>query len=301
MCVCASILASATSVAGDGDEGAETDQDSGDETVGGSFGDGTVGSWAGDDEEDETPGGDGGLLEGAPTEPQPTCALEEASFRQNDFFESGAYEFRFVDLRFFRYRPDSGEAWIRMRHVCTYPDGTTTTEYVWQTTVDPDPRMLAESAYEDIQEEYVRPPVPALSPTTTGVVNLGMWLAVDEPPLDPISVTASAGRVSATTTAALTHTTFDMGDGSPIITCDRVGDPIPPDLIDTVEASPVCGHTYSSTNAGEPFEITITSHWAVSWTSNIGAGGDLGTMERTSTVPYPVLEIQTVGGPAGGD
>ena len=227
---------------------------------------------------------------------RPVCDYLDATFQRSGFSRSGLFEYRYIDQHFFRYRPSTGEAWIRMRYVCTDATGRTTTDYVWVGKADPDPRLLSESAFEQIKDKTVLVPVPALSPSSRGYVNLGMWLAIDEPRENPVSVTATAGNVSATTTAVLRQTLFDMGTGDPPIVCDGVGDPIPDDMLDSPEPSPVCGFTYVSTNDGVPYEVTVTAVWDVSWTSNIGLGGNLGVLERSTTVPYEVLQIQTVGG-----
>jgi hypothetical protein len=147
-----------------------------------------------------------------------------------------------------------------------------------------------------LYDEVVRQvplPEPALSPVGPGFVNLGMWLGVAEP--EPIAVTATAGSVWATTSAELVSTTFDMGDGTTVV-CDGAGDPIPESELESLEPSPVCGHTYTGVNGRKPFVVTITSTWRVSWTGSGGAGGDLGSLDRSSSIEYRVLEIQTVGG-----
>jgi hypothetical protein len=110
-----------------------------------------------------------------------------------------------------------------------------------------------------------------------------------------VSVTARAGGVWATTSAELVSTSFVMGDGAEVV-CDGVGDPIPASMMESLEPSPVCGHTYTSVNEREPFEVVITSTWRVSWVGSGGVGGDLGSLERESRLAYEVLEIQTVGG-----
>ena len=161
----------------------------------------------------------------------------------------------------------------------------------WRRVVAPDPGVLAESVYDEVVRQ-VPVPEPELSPVGPGFVNLGMWLAVAEP--EVVSVTARAGSVWATTSAALVSTTFDMGDGTVVI-CDGAGDPIPESKMDAVEASPVCGHTYTGVNGREPFVVTITSSWRVWWVGSGGAGGELGTLDRSSTLEYDVREIQTVG------
>ncbi len=72
----------------------------------------------------------------------------------------------------------------------TAPAGWSTGDIDWWTTSDPDPVLLLPGA----RREATRPitfPVPDLSPADEGVVNLGMWLAVQ--PAGPISVEARLG------------------------------------------------------------------------------------------------------------
>jgi hypothetical protein len=204
----------------------------------------------------------------------------------------GRYVFAYVDLLWWRLDPSTGEAWVRSWKTCQRGGEVTFDGTDWRRVTAPDPRVLAESVHDEVVRQ-VPVPEPALSPVGPGFVNLGMWLAVAEP--EPISVTATAGDVWATTSAELVSTTFDMGDGN-VVECDGAGDPIPTSQLDTVEQSPVCGHTYTGHNDRAPFVVTITSTWQVSWVGSGGAGGDLGTLDRSSSHEYQVLEIQTVGG-----
>lgn len=201
------------------------------------------------------------------------------------------YVFAYIDQLYWRIRPSTGETWVQAWRVCTRDGEEVSSTLDWRRVTAPDPRVLAESVYDEVVRQ-VPVPEPALSPVGPGFVNLGMWLAVTEPA--PISVTATAGSVWATTSAELESTTFDMGDGT-VVVCDGAGDPIPESQMDSLEPSPVCGHTYTGINGREPFVVTITSTWRVSWNGSGGVGGDLGGLDRASTIQYEVLEIQTVG------
>lgn len=204
---------------------------------------------------------------------------------------SGEYVYVFLDQNYWRLQPATGEVWVQTWRVCRRDGEVVSNTLAWRRVVGPDPRVLAESLYDEVVRQ-VPLPDPALSPVGPGFVNLGMWLAVVEPA--PVSVTATAGSSWATTSAELESTTFDMGDGS-VVVCAGAGDPIPPAQLDSLDPSPECGHTYTGVNGRRPFEITITSRWRVSWVGSGGAGGDLGTLDRSATLDYRVLEIQTVG------
>lgn len=84
---------------------------------------------------------------------------------------------------------------------------------------------------------------------------------------------------------------WNMGDGT-TVTCG----------IGTIRpkgggnnASPDCGHTYTSTSAGESsgsFTVTATSHWTISWV----AGGQQGTFpfELSDTAQLTMIESRPV-------
>lgn len=228
-----------------------------------------------------------------PTVPPVICewGSDQVHFR-NGRSESGEYRYTYIDLLYWRFRPATGEIWVQSMRICRQDGVQVSSGLEWRPVSGPDPEVLADTLYDEVTEQ-VPLPRPDLSPVGPGFVNLGMWLAVEEPA--PISVTARAGAVWATTTASLESTTFDMGDGT-VVTCDGAGDPIPDSKLDSVDESDDCGHTYTTLGPdGEPFTVTITSTWHVTWVGSGGTGGDLGTLDRTSSVEYEVLEIQTVG------
>jgi len=131
------------------------------------------------------------------------------------------------------------------------------------------------------------------SPEHGGFVNLGLWLAVGDP--GPISAHAAAGSVAATANASYVSTTFDFGNGD-AVTCAGTGTPIEhahPDL-DTTEQGP-CGYTYRRSSPDDaPYQLTISSTYAISYTST-GGSGSLGTITTSRTYAYDVDEIQTIG------
>jgi hypothetical protein len=131
------------------------------------------------------------------------------------------------------------------------------------------------------------------APEHGGYVNLGLWLAIDDPGL--ISAHAAAGSVAATAFAQHTSTHFDFGNGDGV-TCTGIGTPIEdvhPDL-DTTEEGP-CGYTYRQSSPEEsPYQLTISSTYAITYTST-GGSGSLGTITTSRTYSYDIDEIQTIG------
>ncbi len=132
-----------------------------------------------------------------------------------------------------------------------------------------------------------------------GIVNLGMWLAIANPA--PVSVTAGdpATGPFATTTATLTTSSWDMGNGD-TVECDGPGVPIVRDSDDwnSPDEGP-CGYTYTwHTPDDETYTITVTTTWTVTWIASGNRSGTAPTITRTAEFAYDVDEIQTVG--AGG-
>ena len=83
---------------------------------------------------------------------------------------------------------------------------------------------------------------------------------------------------------------IDPGDGSGAFTCTGQ----PPAFDPTRSASSQqssCTHVYDV--AGN-HEATATLVYDVSFTSNVGVDGDLGTIEASSTTPLTVNEAQAV-------
>lgn len=192
-----------------------------------------------------------------------------------------------------RYDDASGRYEYQVVADCTDatdPAGWSTGDIDWWEASDPDPGILLPGARREATKP-IGPPQPDLSPSTSGVVNLGMWLAVA--PAGPISVEARLGPdVWARTTATMTETSFDPGNGDPATTCEGNGTPIPPSAVESVEEGP-CGYTYRSPVDGGA--ITITSRWVVTWELSDGRTGADAPIEVTTVVPYDVDEIQTVG------
>jgi hypothetical protein len=159
-----------------------------------------------------------------------------------------------------------------------------------------DVEVLVSSAEQRVSEQL---PVPVLEmspdPSVGGTVNLGLWLAVEDP--GDVSVTASVGPVWASVTARYVRTSWSMGNGD-VVECDGVGSPIVE--VDTVEQGP-CGYTYRWPSSPEftgsdalAYSVSVTGHWVVSYSTSTGEGGSLAGLERSAEFAYAVRELQTV-------
>ena len=167
-------------------------------------------------------------------------------------------------------------------------------QHVW--VRDEPPETLAAITLEDLEHRLIVAPTPELSPPTVGYVNLETWLATTDP--GPLTATASIPGLSVTATGTVESTTWTTGDGDDEITCDGVGVAWTPGTPSDREAP--CGHTYTAHGSplldSEPFTITVTQTWHVTWQASNGESGDLGTIAGpAATITYEVREIQTIG------
>jgi hypothetical protein len=149
-----------------------------------------------------------------------------------------------------------------------------------------DPAALAIEALSSIGIEG---PAIRTSPDAGDlVVNVPTWLWVDQGWWQTYEATATAGRVAVTVTARPTSTSWSVGDGA-AIRCG-VGRPWQPGL---PESATDCSHTYRRASGG--LELLAAVSLEVTWTSNIGAGGSLPAISRTSSIEVVVGEIQAIG------
>lgn len=155
-----------------------------------------------------------------------------------------------------------------------------------------DPVVLARTARESVA---IAVPVVATSPSADRELytQVPTWLWLEGESWGTHTATATAGSVSATVTARPRRTVWSMGDGH-TVTCDGPGVPWEEGM---AEDDTYCSHTYRTSSAGQPagtFTISVTVHFAVTWTSNVGEGGDLAGVGRTGSRAVRVGEIQAV-------
>ena len=89
------------------------------------------------------------------------------------------------------------------------------------------------------------------------------------------------------------RSTYDLGAGDPIV-CAGNGTPLPPSKRDSVEQGP-CGYTFTDADDVGDTQFTITSTWAVTWRLSDGNTGAEPDIDVSTTIPYEIYEIQTVG------
>jgi hypothetical protein len=158
------------------------------------------------------------------------------------------------------------------------------------------PNTTAADLFELIRREAsARIPAPVHdmnpAPAVGGIVNLGLWLAVEQQSIAPIHAEAGAAWITANPT--LTDVSFDMGTGDDPVRCGGVGVPYPEGSNDPDEGP--CGYTYRQKLPDDAaYTITITSEWTIPYTSSSGPG-TLTAITTSTTYQYDVDEIQTVG------
>lgn len=137
-------------------------------------------------------------------------------------------------------------------------------------------------------------PVPNMSPAPDvgSYVNLGLWIAIEDP--GPQGIRISDGPVWAEADGTLTGFTFDPGDDGEPFDCELTGVPYE-EGSQTFDEGP-CGHTYTQTSPdGAPFPMTITANYTVDYVLSNGVSDSLGVIPRDDAFPYEVDEIQTIG------
>jgi hypothetical protein len=138
-------------------------------------------------------------------------------------------------------------------------------------------------------------PEPGTSPPVgrDTFVNFLTWLWVDETEWVAISESETAGLTTVTVEARPVMATWSMGEGG-VVTCDGPGlvwvEGLPEDATD-------CAFTYRRSSYGEPrekFEASVSVTWEFSWWINAAPMGVFGEVDRVTSFPVGVAEIQAV-------
>jgi hypothetical protein len=138
------------------------------------------------------------------------------------------------------------------------------------------------------------PPAPG-NPESMALVGMPMYMwaaGPDESTWGPITRSASAGSVTVTATGAVSHSEWDMGDGT-TVRCDDPGLAYE-GYVGSVHGS-ACTHTYAQTSAEQPaqaYPVEVTTYWEVEW----AGGGQDGVIEFTLTnsTSLRVGEVQVI-------
>lgn len=155
-----------------------------------------------------------------------------------------------------------------------------------------DPATLAQQARQSV-------PIPSPAITTSPDADRGLyarmrtWLWVPESWWRGYSATAEAGGVSTTVSATPVRAVWSLGDGGQVV-CKGPGVERRQGMSDD---ETYCSYVYknaSSTQQSGTYTITVTVEFAVTWTSNVGSGGALGGIARSSSRTVKVGEIQAV-------
>ncbi|MCX5559856.1 hypothetical protein [Streptomyces sp. NBC_00038] len=164
----------------------------------------------------------------------------------------------------------------------------------------PTPKTLAEYAYDKVA-------VPAteveLKPTTKSTVNLPTWAWLDKGTFSEVKVRAElpdTGLWAETTAKPVAlhlepgtgdATTYPASGDCEINDDGSIGTPY---TAGDAGKTPPCGITYLRATNGEPYHLTASITWQITWTGSDGTGGNLpnGTFETTQDMN--VQEIQSV-------
>jgi hypothetical protein len=171
------------------------------------------------------------------------------------------------------------------------------------TVAPPDPATVGVQAASELQ---LPTPSLALSPVTTGYVNLAEWLSVAPSIWHLFTTSAQACNAGGCTTATATATpaivTWKTGDGS-VVTCNGPGTAYNPDLSAT-EQSTACSHTYRVTSTNQPnpdgnpnhaaFTVTAAVTWTVAWSGPDGSAGALPSLITEASTSLKVVQIESV-------
>jgi hypothetical protein len=147
-----------------------------------------------------------------------------------------------------------------------------------------DPTTLARSV-------TITPAAPVLR-TSPGaedhLVNVEAWFWAEM--WQGVSETATAGSVTVNVSAQPTSLIVDPGDGTSTFTCPGPQPVYDLNLPASAQSSN-CTHTYL--RAGN-YTATATVVYDISFTSNVGVNGNLGTIEPSSTTTLAVAEAQAI-------
>lgn len=180
------------------------------------------------------------------------------------------------------------------RQICDLDNVGSATPPMWLAAGQvADPQALGQEAVSRL-----RLPAPAIrtnpSSSAGALVQVPVWLWVDDSTWGVRRATASVPGMSVTATATPIHVVWSPGDGSPDVVCEGPGTKWRAGTDPRTASS--CGHTYRSSSAGavgSRFALRATVTWSVTW----AGGGQTGTvppLTTTSSVALPVAQSQAI-------
>ena len=173
---------------------------------------------------------------------------------------------------------------------CPYGTGPAHLEYALPAD-QIDRQAVIQAAYDEAVRTIPLPTIDiAPSPEIRGIVNVGMWMAVDDP--GQVNAFASVGPVWASVTARFTGTTWEMGNGD-VVTCDGLGVPYTGGPADDFSAGP-CGYTYTASGT---YGVRAVGRWEIQAVTSDGDNLMLEPSNRAFDFEYPVIEYVTTGHP----
>jgi hypothetical protein len=186
----------------------------------------------------------------------------------------------------------SQQTFVRQLRRCDDPAATEAGQVRWVPVAPPDPGVYLPALYERVSR-LVPLPDPNISPAPDVLINVGLWIAVDNAD-DVVARAEPAAGIWAETRATLTRTEFDPGNGDPVVVCDGAGSPIPAGMDDDPRPGP-CGYTYTRYSDLGTRTAIVRTTWEVTNRTSTGHFEQRAPIVRETTVALYVFEIQTVG------
>ncbi|MGH9136858.1 MAG: hypothetical protein ACRD0G_07390 [Acidimicrobiales bacterium] len=204
---------------------------------------------------------------------------------------------------------------VQVFRVCRSDNGTGDTVFAGWLTWQPgvpmvNPRQLALMARSQLQLPLPEP--RSAPPLDRGerawLIAFPTWLWIDN--WESATRSATAGAVTATVTATPSRQQWLINDVERDfdrdlheVACRGPGTPYDSLVHEPGTESPDCGLIPQITSGDQPsrnvdgrpcFDIEVTVYWQITWTSNVGASGELGELPRTTTICARVVEIEAV-------
>lgn len=163
----------------------------------------------------------------------------------------------------------------------------------------PPPRPVIDQA-----RDQITPPGPTIrmSPRVEWeqIVQFPTWMWIEPSAWQPLTARADAGRAWAEATAMPARVVWDMGNGDRVV-CSGPGAVFDESAPDASQRT-YCSYTYRQSSSGQPndaYTVSATLVYDVNWQGSGGAGGNLGTVTRTTTAQVRVAELQALVTAAG--